>query len=297
MNAYRIHQITIAGTEIVCESINEDPGIAIFDESGGASSATTISGAKQQKPVLKGTTKDLKKLLDTVPIAGLPITGSGSSKVIYYDGKLADGAIYASGSAHRKTTINRGLVVVDSISARGNDAATANFTVYAVYDGTNAPLVRATGQALPSTPATLTDVWVCGPASINSTTWETQGVSLNIGPDVVERYRDGEVFPRMVGINKYDVTAQIDTLDLASTAIDAAAADSVIYFRKHDSNTGTRVAEATAEHISLTIASGYQYAGASSRQWPTDSNGQINLKGVYDGTNAIIVVDTTAAIA
>jgi len=297
MNVYHGHQFTINAVGIACDSLTVDPRITAFAEGAGASSVNTISGMKMSEPIIKGTTRDIKALIDQVTAAGYVVTGASTSKVIAYIAKEADGYGYTAGSTHKSITVNKGLVVIDSISARGTDAATASFTVYALFDGTNNPFVVASSVALPGTPAALSNIWVCGKANIDGTDYETQSIDLQIGPQVSLARKDGELYPRFVHIDKYDFKASIDTLDAAALELNGLCEDSILYFQKHSANTETRVAAATEEHISVTIATAYMQPKSASVPWPGQASFGVDLTPVYNGTDSTIAIDTTAAIA
>jgi len=87
------------------------------------------------------------------------------------------------------------------------------------------------------------------------------------------------------------------TLDAGIAAEKGLVEDFVLYLRKHDANTESRVADGTAEHISFTIATGFLYCGQSSLGWPGEATFEFNIECVHNGTDATVVMDTTAAIA
>ncbi len=313
MAAYRIHSMVVNNVPIACESQNLDMGIEPFAEMGGASTIASISGEKQQKPMFTGTTKDAKALLDAVTLSGLALTGSGNSKVLVYLAKFADGVGFVAHGAgiHKLVTITKGLIVINSISARGNDPATVSFSVYAVYDGTNAPFLMTGGIdnadiTLPATPQRLTALWTTGPVSALYSlagetaiafTVESQGATIDLGPDVYVGYKDGSGVPELACVQKYNMAVTIDTLDALALTRNAAISSLIIYFRKANPNSGGRVANATATHFSFTIAAGYVYPGAGGLNFPSPAGFQNKIIPIYDGTNAAIVMNTATAIS
>lgn len=296
MNSYHLHQLTINNVAIVCDSIEDNPNITTYLEAGGGSSIATISGRKTSAPILQGSTRDVKAILDAVGLTGLALTGVSTAKVVQYWAKMADGYGYASGTAHKTLTMLKCLVVIESISARGAEPAVVNFRIHEVYDGTNAPFVIASGVALP-TLANLGNLWTLGKAHIGGTDYETQGWTLNLGPDVETMYKDGEVFPSQVHINRYAMNANIDSKDAALASLSGLVEDSVLYLQKQTANDDTRVAAATEEHISFTIAKGNASWQRANFPWPSSADMSLLIDVVFNGTDAAIVLDTTAAIA
>lgn len=297
METYHPYHLVLNNVGIAFDSVTPDKRLEAFKESAGFSTVATASGAKSVMPLIKGTTRDVKTLIDTVGLDGLALTGSGTSTAILWMAKAGHGTKYASGSVHRKHTITKGLVVIESITAsKGNSPAQASFAVYAVWDGTNDPLKTETSQALPNTPSRLIDLYVAGKCSEDGTDVETQGWTLNLGPDVALQMKDGDIYPTLVYVRKRDITAQVETLDLVEWT-DGEVEDFVLYLRKVAALGSVRVDDATEEHISFTIASGYRYCGQVSASHPGEASVSVTVVAVFDGTNAAVVVDTTAAIA
>lgn len=298
LKAYRLHSITGNAVGFAHDSLTLDPGIEAFAEMGGAATLATVSGEKQAAPVVSGTTRDIKAFIDAFGLTGYALTGVSNSKMILYLAKLAAGsAVFASGSVHKKLTITKGLLCCETVQGKGNEPISINFKVYAEYDGTNAPLLLEDNVALPSTPARLADLWVTGPIDNGGTLIETQGGNLNIGPDVLSARKDGEVYPTLVAIRSYKMTFQADTLDAGALAANGSKTDVIWYLRKVNQNGAGRVADGTAEHIAITFAATYNHAGQGSLSGAQEGSFQHQWTIIYDGTNAAIAVDTTAAIA
>ena len=86
----------------------------------------------------------------------------------------------------------------------------------------------------------------------------------------------------------------LNTFGLAGTA--QGVTDSVVYFRKKDEG-GTVVANATEEHISFTVDEGIITVDDVTGPHGDILGSQVVITPTYDGTNAIMAIDTTAAIA
>jgi hypothetical protein len=105
-------------------------------------------------------TLDVTQQLSRITISGLSTAQIKASGGFAVNGKAATQANsniyfrkrenggYNSGSVHIKATF-AGLAYVDDVfDASGNEKATCSLVVLASYDGTNAPIVLSTGNAL-----------------------------------------------------------------------------------------------------------------------------------------------------
>lgn len=297
MKVFQPYSLVINGVTIPFSEVKPDRMLEVLAESGGSSTAPTFGAQKMQKPQLEGKTKAIKTILDAVGVGGLAITGSGSSLVTYYEAKKGDGAPFASGSVHRKYVINKGLVVLKELGARGNDPAEIGFCVYASYDGTHDPIVVSTNQALPSTPAGLEELYVLGPIDDGGSAVEVQDWSFDCGVQVVQKFKDGKPYPEFVGISMYKPMLKFNSLDGAQFDLNGVGTDIIAYLRKLDGDTGHLVADATAEHIALTIPKAMKKGGSGSAGYPNEGTYPVEVTSIYNGTDAVVSVDTTAAIA
>ena len=90
-----------------------------------------------------------------------------------------------------------------------------------------------------------------------------------------------------------------DALSLNTFGLDGTAqgaTDSYVYFKKVAEG-GTRVADATAEHIKFNVDEGIITVDSTDADDGGIATSTVRITTTYDGTNAPIVVSTTSAIA
>lgn len=257
-----------------------------------------FNAAQGVAPVITFRTTNIKAALDACAFSGRAVA-SGTEFVVY---KVAhqDGGLFKSGSNHESYTVNKGIMIPTALSFPHGGVATLELMVIAVYNGTAAPIVRATGVALPA--VTQTQVaWTAGPYALEGVTVEGQGGSLNFGLNPSVLSANGEVYPTFAAIDGRAPSFELGSHDLTlqgtiGSDSFALTQDALIYLRKMDLN-GQRVDDETAEHILFTVAQGIVAVGqVSSGESGPDSMG-FRLVPSFDQTNAVVQLDTTAAVA
>jgi len=266
----------------------------------------TFVAAIGQSPRITFTSSALATLLAEMSNAFLT-SGIKINSDVTHDGldcffqQLAEGSTRASGAAHFKMTINEGLLVPRQISVAQGGLATMGLEGIVTYDGTNDPIVLADSQSLIGSPS-VDELFTLGPISINGSQL-TAVQSLTIDPGIVEVVAIGDgdkwatyaaIMSRapMITIQTLDVTA-LSTFGITGTA--QTATDTILYLRKLAEG-GTHVADATAQHIKITIDEGMIRCGPALASHGATAGIQVNIRPTYDGTNGILVVDPASAI-
>jgi hypothetical protein len=253
---------------------------------------------------------DPRIAINTAEITAIGTCGIGGSTVetgaVYYTkgGTTSREAIGAS--KHLKIAISDGYLYPISLTAQTGEPAVLSFGLICLSDdGVTNPLTISANQTMPATGVT-TEHYMLADVSINGTTYETGSVSVDFGLDVKVRHQDGYQWAQKVASGGIEVVARTPTITfdspecdllstLGSTGAAQGATDSLIRFRKCNAN-GSRVADATEEHVTIAIDDG--------RIMPTSTDAgdggmgshQVTIQPVWDGTNAILVIDTTAAL-
>lgn len=256
-----------------------------------------------QAPTITFTGVDVAALLGTVtPNAGVSIAGlSGGFKM--YLQSHADGGTRTSGSAHRSITATKGIIVPRRLTVEHQGDAQLECEVIPVYDGTNNPIVPAGSVSLPT---------IAAPARFTLGAWTLESVAItqikrleiDFGFEVETEGADSDIWATFASIRTYQPTISITTskasLFAPSGAVDldglaGTHANTLGYLRKRAAG-GTFVADETEEHISFTAAG---VVHVQDLNVGSDGPGElmITMPTYYDGTNAPLVVDTTAAIA
>lgn len=258
-----------------------------------------------QRPTMGFSTTDIKTALDLAGISGHEIDvddGAQGALEMFFQ-KLAEGGTRAGAGNHMKLAVNEGILIPVTLSASQGGRATLTYLCVCTYDGTNNPIVIAISQDLAAgTPGTAV-LWTLGPIELNGTLVNgIVDVSINFGIDLRIDASDGEHWARFVAIMNRQPSVSFSTPDvglfntLGLSGAAQGATDSLVYLRKLAEGS-TRVADATAEHIKITVDEGH----INVEDITTEHGQRAGVTGIitptYDGTNAILAIDTAAAIA
>jgi len=304
--AVKLDTATLAGSSVLFDQIQSfaiSTGIQRIAQSGDGQVNPTYVAVMSQRPVIRFGTSAIATALAACGISGTVIDAD-----VTYPGieawfqKLEEGGVRASGSSHLKMTGAQGILVPRSLSASQDGVAMVDFEAILTYDGTLDPVVIADNQALEGSPA-VGELFTVGPVSINGATIEgIQGITVDFGISVISRAGDGQVWPTYAAIMSRAPSIQIQTTDVVSLATFGlsgtaqGASDSVVYFRKL-SEGGTRVADGTAEHVSITVDDGIITVDNLEGSQDGVSGSTVTITPSDDESNAILAVSTAAAIS
>jgi hypothetical protein len=273
----------------------------VIERAGGQVDPTHVSVVRQM-PMARFTTTQIATALGGAGISGLGVDSGGTTSLDLYFAKYLKRNTRSSSSDHGRVRIVDGLLVPRVLTVPDGGTATLTYEAFAIYDGTNAPLQFAFNVAYPAS-AAISQLFTMGKFTISGATvagckqWE-----LDFGLEIVNDGSCGESYPTFVGINNRGPTITLRTLeapDLATYGLSGTAqgsTDSVFYLRKFEKNAGL-LAAATAEHISFTMDDGQitiEELGGENNQ-PSELG--IRLTPTFDGTNAILVINTATAIS
>ncbi len=262
----------------------------------------TFAAVIDQAPTLRWTSRAIQAHLDLIGQDGLAV--SATPLTAWLRRNTAQG-VRATGSVHTKMEINLGLAVPRQIRAAHNDpnGATIDYECIILHDGTNDPVVITEAQALPaSDDEGVQQVFTCGQVSLNGT--EVNGVQeiiVDFGIQVSTQGEKGLVWPTYAGIISRQPRITIRVLDpdvwadLGISGQVQAATDSEIYLRKVSAG-GTRVIEATSEHIKLSMNAGRHFVDDVSGRHADWVTGSLVLTPLEEATTAPLVIDTACAI-
>jgi hypothetical protein len=233
-------------------------------------------------------------------LAGKPITADDShAGLTMYLQKMLQGGTRDATSAHKSLNVKLGMMLPRSLSAQQGGHAQLEIEVIPVYDGTNSPIVIASGVALPAA-TVIAELFTLGPVKISGTSLE--GVqSVRISPNIREVLlsSDGGIWPTFGGIMsrgpgialQTTKASCISTFGLSGAAL---ASTTVIYFRMKDPG-ALNVANATATHISVTLVDGMVFW----EELPITQNGHAMAAVVIQprkGSSAVMAVNPATAI-
>lgn len=200
----------------------------------------------------------------------------------------------------KKLTIATGICVPRTLTvAQGQPAELALEAIALSSDGTTAPVAAGTGtMAANPTPVLHT----LGPVSLNGQAYDVISMTIDFGIGLLVEASEGNVYPDYATIIARTPSISVVGKDVdLRTAVGfdglaQGATDSLFHLRKLDQN-GKRVANNVAEHIKFTIDDGMISAQAINAPHGERALTEITIVPVYDGTNAIMVIDTASVIA
>lgn len=291
---YKLVRIEVNGTAIPFSQVGADPEIEQFSESTGSSYYPKFMAIQSKRGALSIQSPAIATVMGLLGTGQLLAVTQAD---LWYAKLAATG--YASGSVHKKLTINDGLLVLRRLGAQQGQAASAELDLFARWDGTNEPFAWTSSVALPSDTA-LDELYTVGPLKIASTQYETEGLEYSPNWEIFREAHSGLAFPDFLAAMRARPELRVSTLDVALaqayTNPSAVVEDPVVWFRKVTRN-GNRVADATAEHVSLTFPSCMITAGRTTGNWGAQVGTEIMLRPYDNGSDDILTFDTTAAIS
>ncbi len=301
--AYKMYQVNINnGSPIdfpATQNVSHAAGVQqVMMDGGGQVDPSGIATMFSDQGMSFQTT-DIKALLDVAGLDGKKLSPPTDKLAAYWQ-QYDNAGVLKSGSAHMKIEVPDGLLIPRSISASQGAEALIDAEVVPTFDGTNDPIIVTDNIAL-ATRVNASQLWTLGKATINGVDIELQNVNIDFGIILFKGGGDGDVFTSFVSIDKRNPVITFDTFDTSKLISFVHKGSNpggtcIFYLRKLQKG-GTRVADATIEHISFTL-NDYQIVPDNTQ---ASKDGQTStsysVKPVIDGVNNIIVFDTTAAIA
>lgn len=310
-----------------------------FNQLGSASLATGIqthetfpAGSVYRKssltafaePVFSITTEDIVSAFGTPtvsPVAGY-VCGSDnptSGASVFRYQQRSDGSTFMGAGNHVLATCAKGFLAPTRLSASQDQAASCEFAFYALYDGSNLPVIYTNDQNLAQTPA-WNSTYFLGPAYIDDAGTPTQlptlvDMSIDFGIGYRVKRADGDVMARRGYIYRVAPVVsltfeKVSMLDNASvegffsslfgeyfgTGGTNAAALSLSLYRGSTTGAGMREAASDTDHCRIRIMQGEWHPDSVQVADENDTTVTITVRPFFDGTNAPIIIDATAAM-
>lgn len=266
---------------------------------GNTFPTTTHIGAI--RPVMSFTTLALAEALDNFGLFAMCPADATSIKAFTAARECAG---IKSGSHHDMWTMGessafRSLVICRALRCQHRENAILEYDVYSFSeDGATEPLARTPDQALP-TYGDDTSRFTLGPNSSfgGNAIINRRSVVFTPNAEIIQEAGDSDVYDTFGGFMSAMPTqvivgtnpAWFTTFGLEGVA--GTHGNSVCYLRKRG------VADATAEHISITnYGKGYCSVAVDGRADEVATS-EITIEADYDGTNDPYVVDTAVALS
>lgn len=255
------------------------------------------------KPDLAVRTVDVGGLLAAVQFDGLVLT---ELTAWWKKGADCGTRVAAATAAHAKSVATSGCMVMQSLRATHNEVVEAEVMAYLKSsDGLADPWTWTFSSALSGSIADV-DHYTMGPVyftpdggargAITASSWE-----LDPGIEVTPESFDGVPFPTFLGISKRSPKATISTPDIAHLAVanqNGVVGTLELFLRKlAEGGTSGRVANATEEHILITIADGLLVAESANAETDSESGAQLVFDATRNGTDPIVLIEFDQAIA
>ncbi len=315
MTVSRLHTLeaaridTDSGADLTLDQIlgfSISPGVRELMARANGDVDPTFVAIGSQTPGMRFTSAALATALaaGAVTINGLKIdAGAGGPGLQAFFQAMDEGGTRKSGASHLKMTVTEGLLVPRQIRADHNRIASVEFALAVTYDGTNDPISFSDGESVTTSPAASQAYWTAGPVYLNGTELEgVQSIVIDYGIELVVQGGSGEVFPTFVAIQSRSPRIEVQTSDVVSLetlGISGAAqggTSSKIYLRKIAAN-GTRVADATAEHILCEVADGIIVPAEASVDQDSVAGAGVRITPGFDNSNDIINFSLASAMA
>jgi hypothetical protein len=289
---YRLHSVEIdyptSQTLVVPASqASFNPSLNVAAQRTAGNLYPTHTAVMGGAPTLSFGTPALATALDVVGLGSLTSTQT----TVYFAKLSGDGF---AGSGHVSYQMNGALVVPDSINAQHNSVASINYTAYGIDSGSGA--VTTSGSATLPTVASLDECFVGGKVAFDSNDYQTTGWSLSFGQNVDHGMTSGDAWPTYACITSRNVTANVTSLDVGLQDWEGASETSVVMYARKTDQASTRIADGTAQHVSLTFAEAFVHPQARAGTRGQAATETLMIQPTYDGTNNVVVVDTSTTI-
>lgn len=228
-------------------------------------------------PLISVTSQDIHTHIGSVSAtAGLALP-SGTITIPWQ--ARAAGGTFAAGSNHYTLSATSGLLVPSEFSADqdGDEGATVKLEIYpSSSTGLVNPVAVNASQALGA--QAFVNAYDLGPSKINSTILGmAKSARCIFGLECQKKRYNGETWARQQGITinvrnpKFEFTFE-SAEDLAAFDHYSALATTATQFFRKRSDGDTHVADATAEHIAVTITGGIQILQGASGSGQDDAS-------------------------
>jgi len=261
-------------------------------------------GVRGAKPIVTFTTTQLATLIGECGIYG--VDQSGGNVDLYY--RLAtDRGSRASPTAtvHYRFRMQNAFMFWRRIQANNQGEATAEVTIYGLFDGTNPPVVPAGSTALAGTP-TAAESFGLGPIVINGSVYSGfQSASLDLGVELIERSDQSDPWMSFCGIKQLNPIVTASGLNPAAWTtlgvLGSNLTSFILYLRKRNldcAGDAAYVADGTSQHIAVSSSKGMIMPQQSSGGGNTEL-----ITGIWaglvspDGTSDPLSVSAAATIA
>lgn len=239
-------------------SLGLSPNLRTALEGSDGSPYNTFASLVSGAPSLSFATTDLPAILNECTAFMLVDSDGTHPGVLLYLQRYAEGGTRASANAH-ETTIANGIMVLRSLELSHQEAAVISGEVLATQSGATPPIAFDEAATIPTQFPATSVVFTLGKVDLNGTELAgVESVSIDFGVQELVESKDSDVYPTFASVQRIQPTITIRAAHVDLTSLltedgtNYAATQVTIYARKRAEG-GTYVADATAEHIKLTL--------------------------------------------
>ena len=291
----KIGAVTDLRVELETETQPDDSG-SFYDEA-----RSIIS----QLPTVEWTSKAIGDWLTWIGLEGYCIASDGTHPGLQvYGNVLGDCKDPPLSTDNVRYTVPTGLIVLGSLRMpRGRDAE-LSLMCHAITDGTNAPLSSAYGSITLPTGLAVAQ-YTLGHCQVgNVVLTDLADATLNFGVQIAGKTpAQGSVWADSVAARKcqpmltlsgFDPRVLDDATGIPQLGKQATHAQTLIQLKKR-AGYAAFVADATEEHIAITMGGLAKVTTAFGAAGNSESSTVIVVEGVHDGTNAPLTWDVASA--
>jgi len=297
MEVFYLYAVDLAG-EMIGQIRNQrlNPAINLVQEGPGGHVDNEYAAIAGGQPAMGFTSSAVAKALDECGWNGTPISATPFNA--WWQKGLEGGLRDTSG--HVLMQVVKGMLYPMTIRAPHVPPATIDYNLLASYNSADLPIQISTG-ALTDAPAA-DEMFCAGPVVIGA--WEFEGVqdvTINFGITPEVQSHKGITWPIYIGIRNrlpQIVVRFLDSSYISNIDLDGFSGACTVYLRKVLEG-GTRVPDATAEHISCSIAKSIVTMGDSSAANPNTADNTVTITPLYTpGVSPVdsMIFDTSVAL-
>lgn len=268
---FKLDKIVLASGQELHTLTNEQQqfGIQTLVERSAGEPWPNFIANQSQRPTIGFSTKALATLLTNVGVGG---NYSLTNVTAYLKQGTGSGSVARASTVHERMVVAESCVYWTSIRLPHNGTGEGQVSIVPVYDGSNDPIAFTGSVALSGT-LSAAAYFGAGPVAINDVVIPgIQEISIDSGVQLLQLGASSEEFDTFVGLETGQVVVTIKTMEqtnwaalgLRGTALDGV--DGLLFYARKYAAGGSRVANATAEHI--------KFEGLAGKCIPVDTSGQ-----------------------
>lgn len=273
--------------QVQLEDVDISTGLVWIQDNCSADIHPTFTAVGEFKPKATLTSPDVGGVLAVTGLFGLVCTGC----TVYF--AKFDGPAHASGSVHASFVLNDPTVLVESINPSHNKCAMVSLSALATYDGSNEPVVTSYAAALPAAES-MDEMYTLGWTVIDSVVYEALSWEYRANNSEDQEGHSGNYRPTNADLLKRDPEFSVTSNNVGSLAWCGESITSGEFYLRKIPADGTRTADATEEHIKLSISAALTGGDVFSGQWGQRAENRVSIRPIKSGVNAVVSLDLTA---